>query len=619
MKRIKLAALLIAAVMTMSAAVPCTAYADEADSDLLIEQKIPDERFRETLTDAADDEMCRVVIEPPYSFTDEHINERYPTSIEESEYLNEEATKLFVQQAGLDESRIYAYRHGYVGVEIDLTKAEVFALVENPLIATIYGYTLTQWEQLQEQLETPDIWIDPSEPHEHKPSEFTDDQNYTFTHYYEGDSYIRKGEWDEIIVCRFCGTELDRKHFVDTYEVPEYNKKTVFGDGSDLTEEQMLLMIEKTDSGLLSENYGACGIACCSGSEMCNVWIHASYSYRNSVVREEMTKRTGMFFEHDRDFSVVPTDEDVAEEAKNWSAEDDAKMQKALSSDRYKEMTIYERARQKKADNYVEVLTQVKAALDDKAFAEYLGIAPEKIIETRIDGVQSEYCFLNSYPELIVHASLTRDEIIELLANDAVGYVSGETAAQKALREEYEKNSTDTDDVLDEDINAPVTPMLNISDATVFINGIEDKRDSESLEITEICADYTGKPIKLDIVVTNGERTLDEDIDYCVEYKNNVEPGMASLNIYGMGAYVGERNYHFLIMEVKDTAKRGDIDGDGIVTSGDALAILRKSVESEALSEAEIKLYDVDGDGIVTSNDALIALRISVGLIPKEL
>lgn len=64
----------------------------------------------------------------------------------------------------------------------------------------------------------------------------------------------------------------------------------------------------------------------------------------------------------------------------------------------------------------------------------------------------------------------------------------------------------------------------------------------------------------------------------------------------------------------EDAHAIGDIDGDGTVTSNDALDVLRISVNPDS-ANAEIKeLADVDGDGEVTANDALEILRSSVGL-----
>ena len=62
----------------------------------------------------------------------------------------------------------------------------------------------------------------------------------------------------------------------------------------------------------------------------------------------------------------------------------------------------------------------------------------------------------------------------------------------------------------------------------------------------------------------------------------------------------------------------GDVDGDGNITSADALTILRASVGLSSLSPEQTKLADVDGDGNVTSADALLVLRHSVGLSSNE-
>ena len=67
--------------------------------------------------------------------------------------------------------------------------------------------------------------------------------------------------------------------------------------------------------------------------------------------------------------------------------------------------------------------------------------------------------------------------------------------------------------------------------------------------------------------------------------------------------------------DTNDGSVLGDVDGDGQVTSSDALLVLRVSVLMENSTEELVKLADVDGDGSLTSADALELLRYSVGLI----
>lgn len=63
----------------------------------------------------------------------------------------------------------------------------------------------------------------------------------------------------------------------------------------------------------------------------------------------------------------------------------------------------------------------------------------------------------------------------------------------------------------------------------------------------------------------------------------------------------------------------GDLDGDGNITAGDALIILRTSVGLETLTSEQISLADVDSDSVVTAQDALAVLRNSVGILDDNL
>lgn len=56
---------------------------------------------------------------------------------------------------------------------------------------------------------------------------------------------------------------------------------------------------------------------------------------------------------------------------------------------------------------------------------------------------------------------------------------------------------------------------------------------------------------------------------------------------------------------------KGDVDGDGKVTSTDARLILRASV---GLEKIDLERADIDGDGKITASDAREAMRKSVGL-----
>ena len=62
----------------------------------------------------------------------------------------------------------------------------------------------------------------------------------------------------------------------------------------------------------------------------------------------------------------------------------------------------------------------------------------------------------------------------------------------------------------------------------------------------------------------------------------------------------------------------GDVDGDGNVTSADALSVLRMSASLEEYTPDIIPVADVDGDENITSADALDILRFSASLSANE-
>ncbi len=63
-------------------------------------------------------------------------------------------------------------------------------------------------------------------------------------------------------------------------------------------------------------------------------------------------------------------------------------------------------------------------------------------------------------------------------------------------------------------------------------------------------------------------------------------------------------------------AYKGDINGDDLINSSDALAVLRYSVGLD--KEINEKAADMDADGLINSSDALAILKVSVGINEKE-
>ena len=59
---------------------------------------------------------------------------------------------------------------------------------------------------------------------------------------------------------------------------------------------------------------------------------------------------------------------------------------------------------------------------------------------------------------------------------------------------------------------------------------------------------------------------------------------------------------------------KGDVDGNGKITAGDARTALRIGAQLIAADERQLKAADVDGNNKVTAGDARKILRVSAKL-----
>ena len=86
----------------------------------------------------------------------------------------------------------------------------------------------------------------------------------------------------------------------------------------------------------------------------------------------------------------------------------------------------------------------------------------------------------------------------------------------------------------------------DISASCVFV--VEDDLNKASVENIS-AQDYTGKKVEPKVVVKYGDKELQKNIDYTVEYTNNINPGNATVKITGKGNYYGEITKSFVIKE----------------------------------------------------------------------
>ncbi len=141
----------------------------------------------------------------------------------------------------------------------------------------------------------------------------------------------------------------------------------------------------------------------------------------------------------------------------------------------------------------------------------------------------------------------------------------------------------------------------NLADDDVIVSAIGEQN-------------YTGKPITPEFTVTYKGTELVMGKDYAVQYNDNKDEGTATIVIKAVnkGNYTGTKTIEFAIVK---NGTLGDVDGDGQVTSSDALTILRASVGLSELDESVKPFADVNGDTQVDSNDAITVLRFSTGII----
>lgn len=115
------------------------------------------------------------------------------------------------------------------------------------------------------------------------------------------------------------------------------------------------------------------------------------------------------------------------------------------------------------------------------------------------------------------------------------------------------------------------------------VNIVINPCDIASLIYTKIeNQQYTGKDIKPNIVVTNGTNVLVEGKDYMITYKNNLNAGVATIEIKGIGNYTGTHILTFNILSsninisIEDPLKPDDanrLPNINQVDSGDSTQI----------------------------------------------
>ena len=175
---------------------------------------------------------------------------------------------------------------------------------------------------------------------------------------------------------------------------------------------------------------------------------------------------------------------------------------------------------------------------------------------------------------------------------------------------------------LGKDYNVEYSDNINAGEATVTVTGIgnfgsyaEKKFNIEKRSISDATVVLSedkfldngdGRAYCPQVTVTDGDRELEQDVDYIVSYDNNIEAGIGTVVITAMGNYTSSTSANFEI------CLTGDINKDGRVDILDATAVQKFSVEKINFTDYQKFVADVNHDGVVDILDASSIQKFAV-------
>ena len=159
---------------------------------------------------------------------------------------------------------------------------------------------------------------------------------------------------------------------------------------------------------------------------------------------------------------------------------------------------------------------------------------------------------------------------------------SEETTSEETTSEETTSEETTSEETTSEETTEPEKITLSISNLTVIIGDMI----------------YTGNEVKPEPIVKYENALLVKDVDYVITYKNNVEPGMATMIISGIGNYTGQAEAIFKIVDNKPEESSSEITSDEPSTDE---TTTNESSTDESVSETSTQKID---DGQQTGDNS---------------
>ncbi len=175
-----------------------------------------------------------------------------------------------------------------------------------------------------------------------------------------------------------------------------------------------------------------------------------------------------------------------------------------------------------------------------------------------------EYYIGSNSATFMILRSLAEAEIIlphnlfdeELMGQEILYTYTGSPVQPKAV---VRFNDEDLDP--EEDYEISYTNNINVGTANVIVTGKGTFEGSSSTTfdisnrnvtrcsfsaVSDVM--YDGSQTSQNLVVSDGEKTLEAGKDYRLEYINNVNPGIATIKVTGIGNYSGVKTIHYLIL-----------------------------------------------------------------------
>lgn len=144
-----------------------------------------------------------------------------------------------------------------------------------------------------------------------------------------------------------------------------------------------------------------------------------------------------------------------------------------------------------------------------------------------------------------------------------------------------------------------VTVNFSVVDNTVqpTVEGVSDRR------VFDLAKGEKAVPTwDVGSATLNGEEFASGEINEVGEYELTVTNGYKITKVC------------FIVIDTTNdipAGKKGDFDGDGVITVSDALAALRIAAKMAESTAEALSIGDVDGDGNITVSDALAILRVA--------